>query len=172
MIRKYVLTGNVCSGKSTTALELEKMGFSIIEEVATILTKENLKSGLPYPEKDTYEFQEKNFLRQKEYEECLKEDTFIDRSVIDILVFSKLQNVEYPKGAVEYIKNNRYDKIFLFEKLPFYEKCETRVSCEEKFSDLEPIIEDAYKSFGYDFIRVPYMSIKERAEFLINSIPS
>lgn len=170
LAKKYVFTGGLCAGKSTTLWELEKRGFKVAEEATSTLVREAVAAGFQRPAKNTVEFQEFVFVKQKELELGICGTTFFDRSAVDILAFCRFHNIEFPKGLEEYVSQHKYDKVFFFEKLPFYEQCDTRCSPKGKYAGIELILKEEYKRLGYVVIGVPFMSVSKRIEFILKNI--
>jgi len=69
-----------------------------------------------------------------------------------------------------YVSKHTYDKVFFFEQLPFYEQCATRRSPKEKYASIDVMLDKEYERAGYDVIRVPFMSVNERVDFILKNI--
>ena len=129
-VKKYVITGGPCSGKSSLIDELDKRGYVTIKEVAREIISKRLDNSLT-----TEEFRIRQSLI---YDEQLKREnslisniSFLDRSLIDSLFYSKMQTGTIPERFFENDLNERYNGVFVLEILTFV-KDELRIEKDEK----------------------------------------
>jgi len=159
-MKKYVLTGGPCSGKTTLLDELGKRGYSIVEETARKIIKSH--SNLSHKEK-----QERIFKSQLEIESSLRDEIyFLDRSLIDVVAYSRFHNTEPPSLLKTTRLEKRYDLVFVLEMLKF-KKDEVRIEQNEedaKWAHRNVI--KAYQEYGYNLIFVPKGSVEQRADFI------
>ena len=162
-MKKYVLTGGPCSGKTTLLSELKKRGYNIVEESARdIIRKHN---GI-LPE----ERQRRIAKSQLEIELSLPDNTyFLDRSIIDTIAYSLFHNVT-PPCFPDFQLKARYNKIFLLERLSFKNDGERIEKSEEEAIKVHEKIVEAYQMFGYVLIPVPIMHVEQRADFILSKI--
>lgn len=168
-MRKFVLTGGVCAGKSETLLALGREGFHMVEEAARVIIKEQLSQGgeiLPWVLHNHDEFQKRVVKLQIELEEKHSDDAFLDRSVMDGLAFYRALGQTPSREVMDAANNARYDKVFYLEMLPEYHLDEGRRMNIQHARLVHQLIKEVYEEFGYDLIYVPYMSIKERVDFI------
>lgn len=167
-MRKYVLTGGPCVGKTTTCLELQKLGYTIVPEAARmIIAEEKQKPDGSLPWTNFAEFQNKVFKRQLELESRVNSDIiFFDRGIIDIIPFCVSGSIPVPEELSKRPLYTLYEKVFLLEPLPYYMTDEERKEPEEKALRLQAMIEEAYKNYEYSPIHVPFMDPKERARYI------
>ncbi len=169
--KKYVLTGGPGSGKTTVLEILASRGYNIIPETAReILKKEQEKNSDALPWKEPIKFQDIIAERQYKTELALKEiEVFLDRGLVDGYAYCKYYKVPIPKIIMNNGKN-QYDKIFLFEQLPFYQKDKNRKEDKESADLIHKLIKDAYLEFGYNVIDVPVLPPSERVDFILSKI--
>jgi len=169
--RKFVLTGAPGCGKSSIIEELNRRGFQTCPEVYTTLYNES---------KDYTVFSQPINLRYKLLdkqlflESLLKKETpvFLDRSTIDIILFAKYFNIEMPLDFIDKAKNKSYDLVFLMEPLPkqYYKVTNIRKETQEESLKIHQFFKEEYKKFGYKVIEVPFDTIENRTQFILDFI--
>lgn len=172
-MKKYVLTGGTCSGKTTLLHELKKMGFNVLEEVGREVLKERKNFPLTLQERILREeiiFQ-KRLEREKEFEQK-NSILFLDRGLVDSIAYSNHHLGFVPKQILDYDLRNRYALVFILERMPFKQD-----GLREEKDDIEAgvmhnRIIDVYRDFGYNTVNVPIISIQERANFVLSYVKS
>lgn len=166
--RKFVLTGGPCTGKSSTLKALARKGHQTAGEAARFVIKRELKRGtntLPWLDRDG--FQKAVLKRQLQIESRLNSDAFLDRGVPDGLVYYRLDRLRPPKVLLESARNNRYDRVFVLEMLPFTEKDDARREDPKTMKRIHSLVKKVYRELGYIIIEVPVMSVEDRAAFIL-----
>ena len=164
-MKRYVICGGPCCGKSTTIMALKKGGGIICEEAATYLLKtkfngENSKGV----DRDT--FQREIFaLQEKHYEKSGKE-IFFDRGFGDTLAYYLFDGLDIPEDLMKIAKMKRYDKIFFLLPLDFFENNTVRPESQKEGEKISDFIRKVYRDLGYDIVEVPFMSVEERVKFI------
>lgn len=174
MVKKYVLTGGPCSGKTTTVNYLRDQGHSVLVEAAGVVIAEQQTQGgnlLPWTDRDGFQ---KEVLRVQ-IEELVTLDSaleriFCDRSIIDGIAYYILDGLEVPAEMVEAAKEHRYDKIFLLAQLPDFVQDSVRREDAETGEKVSQIMRETYERNGYEVIVVPVMSVEERAKFILERV--
>jgi predicted ATPase len=93
------------------------------------------------------------------------EVVFMDRAMPDSIAYFKMKRMD-PSEVEQLSKKFRYERIFLFDRLPF-EEDGARVEDEEAAAFIDTQLELDYQSLGYQVIRVPAMSVEERVAMLL-----
>ncbi|VVB82013.1 Dephospho-CoA kinase [uncultured archaeon] len=170
-MKKIVLTGGPCSGKSTVLEELAKKGYSVLRETAKEIVAK--RKDIPISKQESEIRQDMIFNEQLKKEEEAEKGIgvlFLDRSLIDGLGYSVLYEGEnslekyFPK-----ILGRKYHKIFLFERLPFSSQG-FRPETNEEAKKIHDAMDSIYKRFGYEPISVPKMSVEERVNFILGIV--
>jgi predicted ATPase len=168
---KYVLTGGPGTGKSSIILALEQMGEYVVreaaEDVITVMQARGIKE--PWREQG---FQDKILALQIQREERIPKEAkriFIDRSAADGLAYTE-PGTSIHQRVLEESRKRRYDKIFLIEQLGFTEKTKVRRECHEEALQKGKMLEDIYKQFGYDIIRILAGPLDERVTNILKEI--
>jgi predicted ATPase len=171
-MKRYVLTGGPCSGKTTVIRLLAECGHAILPELAReMIEKEVAKGGNLVPWIHPQKFEEAIARRQfwRELRVKRTEVLFLDRGLIDTAAYCAMEGVKIPKITSRFGKN-RYDKIFLLDLVPFHKQDDSRKENREFAEKVHKEIRKAYVAFGYDVIIVPMMTAEERVEFILNSL--
>ena len=173
MVKKYIITGPSCAGKSTLIQELETRGFHVIKELAKSHILEQQEKGIsePWLRQD---FQPALLRLQFEHESRIPEGTsivFLDRGVHDILAFFLHRKQEVPEELAKKAKNYKYEKVFFLEPLNFFDREGFRAEKDrDEAKAISGLIKQAYESKGHEIIIIPAVSVKERAELIINNL--
>lgn len=168
----YVITGGPSSGKTTLINELAKVGYYTVPETARFLIDKERTDGKPLEEirGDEREFQRKVFKMRIDVEDKLPKDkiVFLDRALPDCIAYYEVLGVD-TKELIEACKKRRYKKVFLLEQLP-YKKDYARVENKELANKLNDIIYKTYSKLGYEVVRIPPMSVKDRLKVVLSHI--
>ncbi len=172
----YLLTGGPGSGKSTVLNTLEDMGYHTVQEVARTIIRNQIKTnGDALPWKNISRYIYLMLSRSiTDFEEFIHINTpcFFDRGIIDTLGFCHLINLPVPRKLTEAARKYRYNsKVFVF---PFWkeiytndsERVQNTAEAEQTFFTLK----ETYENLGYQTIVVPFLSPRERAEWIIKNI--
>ena len=176
MQQKIVLIGGPGTGKSTVLHELENRGFYCFPEVSREVTLQAQKKGveqlfLTDPllfSKMLLAGREKQFLQATKRKENL---VFLDRGIPDVYAYLEYFKTPYPDYFIKKSKQYRYDKIFLFSPWK-----EIFISDNERYENFKQSKEiftflvKAYQEIGYHLIEVPFGSVKDRTDFILNTI--
>ncbi|MFH1365522.1 MAG: ATP-binding protein [archaeon] len=169
-MKKYVITGGPCSGKSTLIKRIKEKGYSILEEIARKIILE--RKEVPLTSKEQA-YRQRLILSAQVREELIlnSEFVFLDRSIIDNFAYQNYLLGGIIQSSVEETKDlPRYDKIFFLERLPF-EKDGLRI--EKGDSEAEEIHNEIFKQYklrGYNPVKVPVMDIDSRTGFVLKHI--
>lgn len=164
---RCVITGGPGTGKTTVINILATRGYSIAPEAARIVIKEiGIKNIHTINGPHLAEFQSAVAKKQIAIENTLTGNiAFLDRGLIDGYAYCRMGKVEPPACILSEGKN-RYEKIFLLDRLPLYVPDEDRYENKSLADSIHEEIACAYKKFGYAPIRVPVLSREERADFI------
>ena len=157
-INKFVITGAPSSGKTTIISILNKIGFTVVPEVARDIILDRMHEGKNIDE-CSIDFQLAILEGQIKREESIniqRSPIFFDRGIPDVL--SYIKNL---KGSQDLITRenllNRYDKVFFLEGLQI-EDDGIRETDPKKIQSLNEALQDSYETLGYDLIHVPNFS--------------
>tara|TARA_R110002126_G_scaffold291495_1_gene453180 strand:- start:9711 stop:10262 length:552 start_codon:yes stop_codon:yes gene_type:complete len=174
--QKVVLIGGPGTGKTSVLNALKKGGYHCFDEISREVTLKAQEKGieqlfLTEPllfSKMLLEGREMQFVTATKSGESL---IFFDRGIPDVYAYLNYFKTEYPTLFIEKSKQYLYTHIFHFS--PWEEIHITDNERYESFEEsitIDSFLTDAYKSLGYTIISVPFGSIDERANFIINSL--
>ena len=167
-----VITGAPSSGKTSVVKELAKRGFAIQAEVARELIELGMSSERPLAtiRQDAKELQ-KGILEvtlAREMGLDLDKTIFFDRGLPDSITYLKLAGIDgFEAWTMSHLF--QYRAAFIFDRLPVV-KDDVRTEDEALADKIDRMLEFDYRSVGYEPIRVPVLSVKERADFILKYI--
>jgi predicted ATPase len=175
IIRKtnwYVITGAPCSGKSSVIRELQGRGYQVVHEVARAYIDAEMAKGkrLAQIKSDVFAFESRILYQKMAIEASLSTQAtiFFDRGVPDSIAYFKFTGLD-SKEPEEESRRVRYNKIFLFDRLRF-ETDAVRAETDHLAATIEQLIEKSYGMLGYDIVRVPLLTVEERADYILKYV--
>lgn len=167
----YVITGTLSSGKTTIINKLALRGYQTVPEAARVLIDkcEAQKISTQELRKDERLFQQRVLQMKLDTEKSLSRNmvTFFDRGVPDSIAYFKVCGLD--TGELEKISRDRYRKIFFLEKLP-PEEDYARVEDTKTRIDIDKLLRQSYVDLGYEVVKIPVLSIKERLKLILSKI--
>lgn len=163
-MRICVIAGGPSSGKTATIKVLKKRGFQVLEESA----REILSSV----EGDYEKLQKMIMFRQIRKERQLNVEglVFLDRSVLDSIVYSDIFIGHLPDGIKKVVPPRKYFKVFMLERLPFESDGLRIESGNEQAQEIHDKLIRIYEEHGCELIHVPVMPIEERVGFILGKL--
>ncbi|MDP5081463.1 MAG: ATP-binding protein [Winogradskyella sp.] len=174
--KKIVITGGPGTGKTTLINSLKNHGFICYDEISRQVTLQARKDGIEQLFlTDPLLFSEKllegriqQFIDAGEASESV---VFLDRGLPDVLAYMDHIGDPYAQHFIETCDNYTYDLVFILA--PWQE---IFTSDSERYESFDEAIEihqhllETYKRFGYQLIDIPFGSIKNRTEFILDSL--
>lgn len=169
-MKKIVLTGGPCSGKTATIEELSKRGFPVLEETAKKIIA--MRRNIPLTKEESLIRQDLIFKEQFKKEKIAENDShkilFLDRGLIDGLAYSIIYSGRTSiKKYLPLVKKENYHLVFLLELLPFNSEGFRAEDNEEEAKKIHKSLLNLYKKLEYEPIFVPKMAIDERTDFIL-----
>lgn len=176
MQQKIVLIGGPGTGKTTIINELIKRDFYCMPEVSREVILKAKKEGIEQLFLTEPLLFSKMLLegREAQYNNAisLKEKiVFFDRGIPDVHAYMNYFETTYPAYFVEKSNAYKYSKIFHFS--PWEEIHTTDNERYESFEEsvkIDAFLIKAYSELGYNLISVPFGSVEERTNFILNSL--
>jgi predicted ATPase len=171
----FVLTGAPGSGKSTLFQHLRSLGLQGIDEPARqILAEQRRIAGNGIPEKDARLFVDLMLSRMiGEYGrmEITTAPVFFDRGVPDMLAYASIFGFDYPPGQIA-ARAYRYNRRVFFAPSweEIYATDEERTMSFAAASQFGDELRIIYQQFDYVLVDLPYVSVQERAEFILDML--
>ena len=174
--KKVVISGGPGTGKTSLINHLKTLGFNCYDEISRQVTLQARKEGIEQLFlTDPLLFSEKLLEgRKQQFLEASKEGgsvVFLDRGLPDILAYMDYIGDPYPAHFVETCTTYTYDLIFILA--PWQE---IFTGDSERYESFEDAIEihkyllETYTRFGYQLIDIPFGSIKNRTDFILESL--
>jgi len=181
--KKIVITGGPGTGKTSVINELKNRGYYCFDEIIRTLTTEAKKESdasthISNPiafvndplqfntqllKGRVEQFSQSRFLNQ--------EKSFFDRGIPDVLAYMDFFDQPYDGFFTKACNNNKYTHVFI---LPPWE--DIYISDSERFETFDETLKihdclvNVYNNFGYNINKVPFGSVSERTNFIINNI--
>lgn len=179
-MRKIVFSGGTHCGKTTLIEHYKSLGLTIVAEpgmtfISELVQEMGLETYKKWREENKQEFFDRLVVRQLELENDVPygaECVFFDRSIVDTIAMAIYSGVEVPVLAINYVKENRYDDIFICELLPHFEARITsgRVFTLEDSKNIAKLVSDTYTVHGYETFALPAVSVDERISIINKQI--
>jgi len=175
--RKWViLTGGPGVGKTSLVDHFARHGYHVIHEAATDLIRERLAEKIEQPwNQDGFNMSVLQLLIHRQAAAEGATLVFMDRSPIDVLTYSFLQNDRAHDQITDLVDHlideQPYHKtVFLIENLGDCEQNEVRPETLDEALRIESHIEDHYRRYNFEVIRIPRASIEERANLILQHL--
>ena len=165
----FVITGAPCAGKTTVIDELSKKGYNTIEEPSRKLLKrfpELRAASASKTDVKRLQMMILNLMLEAEQNFIGNEPVFLDGGIPSCIAFFKIRSISPPRRFVEACKNTKYSKVFMLERLPFYETDALRQQTMKESEKIQNLLYKAYSGFGYKPIMVPVLPPTERAKLI------
>jgi predicted ATPase len=176
MQQKIVLIGGPGTGKTSIINALIKRDFYCMPEVSRDVILKAKKQGIEQLFLTEPLLFSKMLLegRETQYNNAtnLKEKIiFFDRGIPDVHAYMNYFNTTYPDYFIEKSIAYKYTKIYHFS--PWEEIYTTDNERYESFEEsvkIDAFLVEAYSALGYTLVKVPFGSVQERTNFIINSL--
>lgn len=171
---KVVITGGPCTGKTSVIENLKELGYYTLPEAAREVIEEQEKTGSDaLPWKDKLKFQNLVLKKQMERERSIPENAemvFLDRGIPDGIAYLRIAGIPVPEEYYSAAEKYRYDFVFLLEELPFFENDGARRESPGERKIIQREIKNVYEELGYEVAEVPFMSVKERTDYILRTV--
>lgn len=176
MQQKIVLIGGPGTGKSTVLNELKNRGYKCMPEISREVTLQAQKDGIDqlfltepllFSEK-LLEGREHQYIQAQSLSD---EIVFFDRGIPSVHAYMRYFKTDFPEVFLQKSNEYRYTKVFQF--LPWkeiYTSDNERYETYQQSLEISKFLFDAYSELQYEIIDVPYGSVKERSNFILNAL--
>ncbi len=174
--KKIVITGGPSTGKSSIINNLKAEGFTCFEEISRQVILDARKDGI------NHLFLEKPLLfselllkgRELQFKDAANSKAdfvFLDRGIPDTVAYMDFVNQEYPETFNTSCKENTYNYVFVLAPWQdIYVQDNERYETFEQAKEIHEALLKTYKNYNYKLLDVPFGSIKERTNYILNEI--
>ncbi|WP_299104035.1 ATP-binding protein [uncultured Tenacibaculum sp.] len=176
MQQKVVLIGGPGTGKSSILREFIKRGYECMPEISREVTLKAQKEGidqlfLTQPllfSQMLLEGREQQYIDAKN---STSEIIFFDRGIPDVHAYMNYLESEYPPMYKEKSNQYLYDKVFMLAPWEeIYVSDNERYETFEQAVKIDTFLREAYEEIGYTIVNVPFGTVEERCEFILQSL--
>lgn len=174
--KRILIVGGPGTGKSTLITDLEAKGHTCFHEISREVTAAAQKKGI-----------EQLFLTQpllfselllkgriqqfKDAESLDAEYAFYDRGIPDVAAYMDYTGDEYPDMFRNACAEHQYDVVFMLAPWKdIYEQDSERYESFEQAKTIQQYLTAAYTNYGYHLIDVPFGTVSERVDFILNTL--
>lgn len=178
MQQKIVLIGGPGTGKSSVLNELISRGFECMPEISRDVTLKAQEKGI-----DQLFLTEpllfSNLLLEGREQQFLDADStkskliFFDRGIPDVHAYLEFFNTDFPTYFIEKSNLYLYHRVFMLAPWKdIYTSDNERYESFEQAIKIHHHLKKTYEEIGYKINIVPFGTIKERTDFILDSIKS
>ncbi len=173
--KHFIITGAPSTGKSSVVNGLINRGYDCHDEIARQVIKENQsKDNELLPWINMLAFSDEVYRRMIELNNSLSNDEvcFLDRSIVDLIGYMNFAGKEAPSRYAEGAKKAHYSINVFY--MPFWKDIfandEQRLESTTEAMRIDESLRNAYNSLGFNLIEVPFGSIEDRVDFILNHL--
>ena len=176
MVKKIIITGGPGTGKTSLIEELRKNDFKCFDEISREITLKYREKGIEQlflsdPNLFSQELLNGRIQQFNNSINLQANCVFFDRGIPDIIAYLNFKKADLSKKILKSIDKYRYDMIFLLEPWEdIYTFDKIRYESFDQVITIDSYIKNTYKEFGYNPIIVPKDNIRNRADFIINTV--
>ncbi|CDF78860.1 ATPase, AAA family [Formosa agariphila KMM 3901] len=174
--KKIVITGGPGTGKSSIINELQKKGYSCLEEISRQVTLQAREEGIEQMFlTEPLLFSERLLKGRKaqfyEANTSIQPCVFLDRGVHDVLAYMDFIGDKYPETFKNVCDSLAYDHIFILKPWKeIYKSDAVRYENFEQALQIHECLVNTYEGFNYTLIDVPFDTVENRADYILNEI--
>ncbi|GEQ86012.1 ATPase [Patiriisocius marinistellae] len=172
--KKIVITGGPGSGKTVVIEHLEMLGHTCMPEISRSVINEARKDGIDQlfltdPLLFSQKLLDGRLKQFKEGENYNQSHLFYDRGMPDVTAYMDFVNSEYTAQFEQPCFDYKYDIVFIMPAWKeIYTQDSERYENFEQAQSIQNHLRDGYKKYGYNVIEVPFDTIENRAQFILN----
>ena len=167
----HVITGAICSGKTTLIALLADKGFQTVPEIPRQYIEREVSKGRTLEKIFGSEADERamtDMQRKTEHGLRATDVAFLDRALPDYLFFYRIFGMN-PNELLAECFHHRYASVFILDRLPL-ELDGARIEDDLYTVLFDEWLDRDYSALGYRVVRVPVLSPEERLAFVLESL--
>lgn len=175
-VKKIVITGGPGSGKTALIEYLTELGHYCMPEISRELIIKAQQEGIDQlfltdPLKFSDLLVEGRTAQFKHMPAMAHDYQFYDRGLPDVVAYMSFLELTSPDHFLMALEAHQYDAVFILPPWPeIYVQDNERYEPFETATRLHKHIQDCYQDLGYQVISVPVGPLKDRADFLLNTL--
>ena len=176
--RFIIISGGPGSGKSTLIDALEKRGFARSVEAGRAIIQHQVEIGgkaLPWADRSLFAELMLSWEMRSYGLACNNEGpVFFDRGVPDVIGYLTLCRLPVPEHIRQAASTIRYNRT-VFLAPPWAEIFGQDAERKQDFNEAKrtfDAMEQTYQQFGYEIALLPKSTVQERANFILQNLPS
>lgn len=176
MQQKVVLIGGPGTGKSSILKEFIRRGYECMPEISREVTLKAQKEGVDQLFLSQPLLFSQMLLegREQQYKDAINstsEIVFFDRGIPDVHAYMNYLGSEYPAVYKEKSNQYKYDKVFMLAPWEeIYISDNERYETFDQAVKIDGFLRKAYQEIGYQIINVPFGTVEERCDFILQSL--
>ncbi|TNJ42467.1 ATP-binding protein [Tamlana fucoidanivorans] len=173
---KIVITGGPGTGKSSLINELIKRNHICLEEISRAVTLKAQKEGieqlfLTNPLLFSDLLLKGRLEQYKLAEKHADKTVFFDRGVHDVLAYMDYIGDTYPQRFKEACSHSKYDAVFILKPWKdIYTSDNERYENFEQAQHIHKHLVNTYEAYNYTLIDVPFDTVENRTDFILNTL--
>ncbi len=174
--KKVVIAGGPGTGKTSIINHLKNLGFLCYDEISRQVTLQARKEGieqlfLTKPLLFSEKLLEGRIQQFMDASQASENVVFLDRGLPDVLAYMDYIGDTYPEQFVKACKNHHYDYVFVLAPWQeIFTSDSERYESFEQAIDIHEHLLETYMRFGYQLIDVPFGSIENRTDFILDEL--
>jgi len=174
--KKIVITGGPGTGKSTLINEFIKRGHTCLEEISRQVILDAKKEGIdqlfltnPLMFSELLlKGRQKQFVDAELFE---NKTVFFDRGLPDVLAYMDFIGDTCPDNFIETCKKFKYHTVFILKPWEaIYTSDNERYETFEQALEIHDHLVKTYESYNYNLIDVPFDTVENRTDFILNTL--
>ncbi|WP_405291973.1 AAA family ATPase [Algibacter sp. Ld11] len=174
--KKIVITGGPGTGKSTLINELIKRGYTCLEEISRQVILDAKKEGIDQLFLTNPLMFSELLLkgRQKQFvdAELFENDiVFFDRGLPDVLAYMDFIGDKCPKDFIKTCNQSKYHTVFILKPWEaIYTSDNERYETFDQALEIHDHLVKTYENYNYNLIDVPFDTVENRTDFILNNL--
>ncbi len=174
--KRIVITGGPSTGKTAIINQLLANGYFCHEEISRQVTLDARKNGIEqmFITKPLLfsELLLKGRLEQfNKIENNTNSIIFYDRGLPDVTAYLHHISASYPENFTSICTSNKYDTVFILKPWEaIYENDNERYESFEQALEIHDNLVKTYTKYGYNLINVPFDTVVNRTNFILNHV--